>query len=35
VPLSAGYVNSMIQSSRQRIGLAGYRIAIWIENELN
>jgi len=35
VPLSAGYVDSMIQSSRQRIGLAGYRIAIWVENELN
>jgi len=35
VPLSASYVNAMTQTSRQRIGLAGYRIAIWAENELN
>lgn len=32
--LDANYVSNMQQISRQRLGLAGLRIAIWIENEL-
>jgi len=32
--LDASYVTSMERLSRQRLGLAGLRIAIWIENEL-
>lgn len=32
--LGAGYVSAMQRSARQRLGLAGLRIAIWLENEL-
>lgn len=32
--LDTNYVNAMEHISRQRLGLAGLRIAIWIENEL-
>lgn len=34
-PLSSAYVAQMQEISRQRIGLAGLRLAIWFENELN
>ena len=33
--LSRDYVNQMQNISRQRIGLAGLRLASWFENELN
>ena len=32
--LDADYVEQMQRYSRQRIGLAGLRLAIWFENEL-
>ncbi|HJN95279.1 MAG: hypothetical protein CMQ15_02440 [Gammaproteobacteria bacterium] len=33
--LSESYITQMKQISQQRLGLAGLRLAIWIENELN
>lgn len=34
IPLSDSYVSTMQQLARQRLGLAGLRLAIWFENNL-
>ena len=35
VPLADAYVQQMQNIARQRIALAGFRLAIWFENELD